>query len=766
MHKQVGLLLSLFILIGLFNVKAQKSISDAKWITTHDANVDEPNRWIAYRKDFKIINKPDKAIAKISADSKYWLWINGELVVFEGNLKRGPNPKDTYADEVDITPYLWKGENKIAILLWHFGKEGFSHKNSGKAGLIFHLDDQYVKLVSDNSWLCKIHPAFGDTGDPHPNFRLPESNIRFYAEKDMDNWQTADCKSKFGFEQAKEIGGWGDAPWNRLVKRPIPMWKDYGIKPIKKYDIRKGSEVDTIIARLPYNMQMTPVLDLSDNEGGKLIGICTDHLYMGSDVSVRAEYVTKKGKQSYESLGWQSGHKLILTVPHGVSINKISYRETGYDAEQSGYFRCDNDFYMRFWDKALRTLYINMRDTYFDCPERERAQWWGDAVVLIGESFYTYSPSVHALSRKAIRELIGWQKEDGVLHSPIPEGNYGTELPGQMLAAIGHYGFWNYYMNTGDKNTIEEVYPGVKRYLALWSTDETGLTAFRPGGWTWGDWGDNRDIRLIFAGWHYLALKGAVEMAELLGKDTEAKEYKAIMERVKQGYNKCWNGNAYRHPDYKEQTDDRVQALAVISGIADESKYSKITEFLKTEFHASPYMEKYVMEALFVMRESEYAMERTQKRFSHMVNHPDYTTLFEGWVVGSFGGGTVNHAWSGGPLTVIGQYLCGIYPLEAGYDVFKIEPQPALLKQAAIGVPSIKGMIESEYKQTDKEFILNITVPKQTEAVIYLPVQEGKTLKINGKVPNSGQYKVNEKYLHKNKQAYQLPAGKYKINVK
>lgn len=82
-----------------------------------------------------------------------------------------------------------------------------------------------------------------------------------------------------------------------------------------------------------------------------------------------------------------------------------------------------------------------------------------------------------------------------------------------MLAAVGRYGFWNYYMNTGDLETIRRVYPAVKRYLSLWKTDDTGLTAFRKGGWTWGDWGDNRDIRLIFAGWHCPGPGGGADVA-------------------------------------------------------------------------------------------------------------------------------------------------------------------------------------------------------------------------------------------------------------
>lgn len=286
------------------------------------------------------------------------------------------------------------------------------------------------------------------------------------------------------------------------------------------------------------------------------MGILTDHTVAGGDVNLRAEYVTRPGRQRYESPGWLSGEELWVVVPHGVGVHEIAFRESGYDTEPSGVFSCDDPFVMRFWQKALRTLYVNMRDTFFDCPDRERAQWWGDVVVMMGELFYTYSPSAHALMRKAMLELAAWQKPDGALFSPIPAGNYDSELPGQMLAAVGRYGFWNYYMHTGDRSTIERVYPAVKRYLALWKTDPTGLTGMRRGGWNWGDWGDERDMRLIYAGWHALALEGAANMAGVLGLDDDAAGYRAERERVAAGYERCWNGTAYRHPDYTGSTDD------------------------------------------------------------------------------------------------------------------------------------------------------------------------------------------------------------------
>ena len=62
---------------------------NAKWISANEESVDSPNTWVAFRKDFDVGKVPSSANAKIAVDSKYWLWINGKLAVFEGGLKRG-----------------------------------------------------------------------------------------------------------------------------------------------------------------------------------------------------------------------------------------------------------------------------------------------------------------------------------------------------------------------------------------------------------------------------------------------------------------------------------------------------------------------------------------------------------------------------------------------------------------------------------------------------------------------------------------------------
>jgi alpha-L-rhamnosidase len=89
---------------------------------------------------------------RIACDSKYWLWVNGRLAVFEGQLKRGPTPSDTYYDEVDLAPHLRAGSNTLVVLVWYCGKHGFSHNSSGKAGLVLDAGAGGGDLCSDTSW--------------------------------------------------------------------------------------------------------------------------------------------------------------------------------------------------------------------------------------------------------------------------------------------------------------------------------------------------------------------------------------------------------------------------------------------------------------------------------------------------------------------------------------------------------------------------------------------------------------------------------------
>jgi len=764
---------SLAAITGLMlTVLTYASNEQAHWITAFE-NQSASNTWICFRKDMLIDSLPQEDIhLKIAADSKYWMWINGRLAVFEGSVKRGPNPSDTYYDEVDISSFLKEGNNSIAILLWYFGKEGFSYQPSGKAGLYVKSLSGSLSLNTDKQWLSTLHPGYYTPAGTQPNFRLSESNIGYDARIFPEDWIIRPTGNlTYPWAPAIEVGTEGSAPWNKLYPRIIPLWKDYGKKEYPDSQWYRGNEVDTLICRLPYNMQLTPCIELEAPEG-KVITMYTDDYKGGGVYNLRGEYITKGGQQSYESLGWINGHSVYYLIPKGVEVLKTEYRETSYDTSFAGTFNCNDDFFNRLWQKAQRTLLVTMRDTYMDCPDRERAQWWGDEVIESGESFYALCPKSHLLMKKGMYELMGWQQDNGIIFSPIPSSNYHTELPGQMLASIGRYGFWNYYLNTGDRIPVEDLYDAVKRYLHVWQYNPDGTIKFRSGDWTWGDWGTNIDIEGLFNAWYYLALEGTAQMAEVLDKKEDATNLKEEMRLLKDAFNQAyWNGAAYKANSTIPHPDDRLQALAVVSGLADESKYEAIRNLFRKYEYASPYMEKYVLEALFVMNQPEEALARMKKRFESMVNHPTLTTLFEGWGLGlqGFGGGTYNHAWSGGGLTLLSQYVCGVSPVKPGFKEFSVFPQMGNLIHAETSLLTVNGRISISLERTDGRIQMHLTVPENTQAL--LPIKpEIKRIEVNGRsVYKNGKFRSNKycrpEYSSTNQIAIKVSSGVWKVTM-
>jgi hypothetical protein len=63
---------------------AQTIFSDAKWLWEYSSNRDERDRRLHFRRTFEINVVPEHTEIKITADSCYTLWINGQYV------NRGP----------------------------------------------------------------------------------------------------------------------------------------------------------------------------------------------------------------------------------------------------------------------------------------------------------------------------------------------------------------------------------------------------------------------------------------------------------------------------------------------------------------------------------------------------------------------------------------------------------------------------------------------------------------------------------------------------
>lgn len=248
-------------------------------------------------------------------------------------------------------------------------------------------------------------------------------------------------------------------------------------------------------------------------------------------------------------------------------------------------------------------------------------------------------------------------------------------------------------------------------------------------------------MELLFSQWYIIALQGYERMARLTGDTTEADWAQTTADRARTAFHqKYWNGSYYVSPSHQGLPDDRPQALAVVSGTLPDTLYPALRPFFGQQYHASPYMEKYVLQALCLMGYHQDALNRMKLRYRAMTDSP-LTTLWEGWGIGSegFGGGTYNHAWSGGPLTVMSQYIAGIEPTAPAFRRFRVSPHPAHLNQIRAVVPlSGKREIRLSLDKDSRRCDIVLEVPQGTEACFCLP--DGYTgMSVNGTVCQSAE---------------------------
>jgi alpha-L-rhamnosidase len=314
--------------------------------------------------------------------------------------------------------------------------------------------------------------------------------------------------------------------------------------------------------------------------------------------------------------------------------------------------------------------------------------------------------------------------------------------------------------------TIRQVLPGVKKYLSVWKTDENGHVENRPGGWTWGDWGMNKDMPVLYDAWYALACKGYAHMADALGKKEESAWAEERIEKIGENFNSSfWTGTEYRSPGYEGETDDRANALAVLAGFAGHDQYQLLKKVFEKNRHASPYMEKYVLEALFIMGYDEFALSRMKERFLPMIES-ELTTLWEGWGIGTegYGEGTYNHGWSGGGLTMLSKYVAGIKPLKPGFEEVEIKPAIGGLKHSKARVSTVKGLIEVENDlNMANVFVQKISTPGDVEISVCFPktIKRIRSASINDKL-------TDRKTLNiiRLEHGMKLPGGEYEIVVR
>ena len=648
------------------------------WVSADECK----NDWVSVRNKLSYVS--GNVRLNISAETRYFLYVNGKAAVHDGGLF-APDTESAYVDTVDITPMLGVGENVIEILCWHYGNGGRNNVTKPRGYVIYESDDCQL-FSGDHTECVRDVRFFESTEGDQPSYLYGGYNICFDARKECGEYGAAVV-----VEGAM-----------RYFKRPTPMLKS-NIFPSAEFT-RSG---DKYTVSLSYATHVLPSFTV-EAAGGEVIDIRGNNYvtpggpgdHYGRYNGHRCTYVCKAGKNEFTSYDWIGCEKVIFTVPESVKVESLGYVESVYDTDAVGIMETDDHLLNRLLKKCVRTLKFCMRDNFMDCPDRERGQWIGDVSVQAHQVFYTLDENAAKLLKKAINDFITLRKGDRLVGN-VPGENF-SELPSQSLNAISRLGMISeYYQATADKDVLKLAFEPSVRYLMLWKADDDGVILSRTGDWAWIDHLYNIDKTVCEICWYYSAICFMLDVAEQLGDSRFngfLSERKAAIEKTFNG--RYWKGKYYASGDV---VDDRANALAVLVGLADSKKYIYVRDVLISVFSSSTYMEGYAIDALCLMGYKELAYKRLMSRYYNLTVN-ESSTLWEDFYIL----GTKNHAWTGAPLTTVYRWFLGL-KTDIKNGTVTVDPDFSVIKRYSCKV-RFNGDTYSVYADEKETRIEKITV--------------------------------------------------------
>ncbi len=207
----------------------------ARWIW-EKGSVAPRNYYLCARKTFYLDEEVEEALLRITADSRYVLYVNG-VRIGQGPARSWPF-KLAY-DTYNVAGLLKEGKNVISVLVQHFGISTFQYIE-GRGGLLCQLDIQLksgkkVCIVSDSSW--KVHPHLGFSRRT-PRISCQQAWCEVYdARKFTERWIEVDYDDTH-WENAIELGPVGIEPWKELVPREISLLTEEPVFPVRVLRVR------------------------------------------------------------------------------------------------------------------------------------------------------------------------------------------------------------------------------------------------------------------------------------------------------------------------------------------------------------------------------------------------------------------------------------------------------------------------------------------------------------------------------------------------
>ena len=406
------------------------------------------------------------------------------------------------------------------------------------------------------------------------------------------------------------------------------------------------------------------------------------------------------------------------------------------DMREAGRFRSSDDTVNWMNECVRRTQYAYVTGVPND-PTREKKGWTQDIQTMLESAAYL-------LDSQTLYERWFWDLHDG----QSADGNCPNVTPGPFYDAYNSpwwggcmvWGPWHWYLYYGDEQVLADHYEAMKKYIDYLSAQAQKGEGLQK--WGLADWLDvaRTPNFLINTPAHYLFARIVCRSAEILGHKEDAAKYAKVAETVRDTFNAKFLDRAtgkysWQDPKTGKALDSQaVPALALGMGMvpadvrkrAEDVLLAGIAErkgFLSTGFVSTPYMLD-VLAELDPQAGHEMTMKRPAPSWYAMTVGVSSDIQREHW-----GGGAVIMPSLGGNMAKWHfRALAGIWPDESGPGFKKFIVKPNIvgdLHWVRCHYDSVHGRIESNWQRRGKQFVLEVTVPANTTATVYLPPGAG-----------------------------------------
>jgi len=606
---------------------------DARWIWTGPAPLpvaqigaagippkETWNRFCYLRRAVQLDAVPASVPARVTADSRFVLFVNGVEVA------RGPArsiPERLAWTEVDLAPHLHAGRNAIAALVRYYGLPGPWWRPAAPSFLLgfgsFAFEALAIGVTSDATWKGRAAPYRQDVIRTAA-LPVPPTEILDGVEIPV-GWNEASFDDS-GWLPAIELSA-GTLAQNRtrIPVEPFTAPEPDEIAPLTSIPIalqelsRRGVAVfvsDDPRGAYPTADQGDSGPDVIVNFDAGMITLATPwtvargpagstvDVYCGEDVRADGSaetqprqfamrYILRGGAaervESFEAVGFRY---LSIVARGGAQIESAGAIERRYPRGDEAYFECDDPALNKIWRVGARTLELCSTDAFIDCPGREQRAWLGDSYI---HALLTYVTNTDwRLVRRHLRICAHSRRGDGLLAmaATCDFSISSTTIPDYSLHWIRALA--RYFEYSGDAATVRELMPtagGVVSAFERYRAPD-GLIRAMPG-WIFIDWAmtERAEVTGALDALYAAALDDYASLAETVLADSRtAAEARAGAERTRRAFELLWDEAAGVYVDAADRKGPRrrvsqqTNAVAIVAGCAPPERWPRMLDYV------------------------------------------------------------------------------------------------------------------------------------------------------------------------------------------